>query len=153
MLYWFISLNMPKVNCAVVGCSSSTYGINKWKKEPCLEHGDKNVVKAQCPNSQRKDLIVFSVFQLRWQKAKRETHGFRFSNEKIQTDQNWPQKAVICSLLPGDGIAAIANPLPTMHTGDDTKRQTQRPCFKHPLRAKKTRVKKGEMEIGIINNK
>ena len=34
---------MPKVNCAVVGCSSNTYGINKWKKEPCLEHGDKNV--------------------------------------------------------------------------------------------------------------
>ena len=60
---------------------------------------------------------------------------------------------MICSLLPGDGIVAIANPLPTMHTGDDTKRQTQRPCFKHPLRAKKTRVKKGEMEIGIINNK
>ena len=29
---------MPKVNYAVVGCSSSTYGINKWKKEPCLEH-------------------------------------------------------------------------------------------------------------------
>ena len=27
---------MPKVNCAVVGCSSSTCGINKWKKEPCL---------------------------------------------------------------------------------------------------------------------
>ena len=38
---------MPKVNCAVAGCSSSTYGINKWKKEPCLENGDKNVVEGQ----------------------------------------------------------------------------------------------------------
>ena len=36
---------MAKVNCAVVGCSSSTYGINKWKKELLLEHGDKNVAE------------------------------------------------------------------------------------------------------------
>ena len=32
---------MPKVNCAVVGYSSSTYGICKWKKEPYLEDEDK----------------------------------------------------------------------------------------------------------------
>ena len=44
---------MPKVKCVVVGCSSSTYGINNRKKEPCLEHGDKNVVKGQCPNCER----------------------------------------------------------------------------------------------------
>ena len=42
---------MPKVNCAVVGCSSSTYGINKWKKEPCSEHGDKNVVNPFQPEA------------------------------------------------------------------------------------------------------
>ena len=42
---------MLTVNCAVFGCSSSTYGIYKWKKkETCLEHGDKNVVKGKCPN-------------------------------------------------------------------------------------------------------
>ena len=28
---------MPKVNCAVVGWSSSTCGINKWEKEPYLD--------------------------------------------------------------------------------------------------------------------
>ena len=44
---------MRKGNCVVVGCSSSTYGINKWKKEPFLENGDKNVVKGQCPNWKR----------------------------------------------------------------------------------------------------
>ena len=54
---------MLKVNCGVVRCSSGTYGINKWKKEPYLEHGDKNIVEWQCPNCE--DLIVFIVFQLR----------------------------------------------------------------------------------------
>ena len=32
-----------------------------------------------------KDLVVFTVFQSRWQKAKREMNGFKLSNEKIQT--------------------------------------------------------------------
>ena len=59
---------MPKVNCDVVGCSSSTYRINKRKKEPLVEHGDKNVVKGQFPNCER----PYTVFQLRWQKNKRE---------------------------------------------------------------------------------
>lgn len=51
---------MPKVNCTVVGCSSSTYRINKWKKQPCLEHGHKNVVKGQCPTCEK--LIVFTSY-------------------------------------------------------------------------------------------
>ena len=54
---------MPKINCATVGYNSSTYRVNKWKKEPCLEHGDKNVVKGHCPNYER--LIVFAVFHLK----------------------------------------------------------------------------------------
>ena len=45
---------MPKVNCAVVGCSSSTYGINDWKKEPWLERGDKNVIEGYYPNGKRR---------------------------------------------------------------------------------------------------
>ena len=53
---------MPEVNSTAVGYSSSTNGVNKWKKEPCLEHGDKNLVEGlQTP----KDLIVFTIFQLR----------------------------------------------------------------------------------------
>ena len=29
---------MPKVNYSVIGCSNSTYKMNKWKKETCAEH-------------------------------------------------------------------------------------------------------------------
>ena len=31
---------MPKVNCAVINCSSSTYKLKKWKEEICYEHND-----------------------------------------------------------------------------------------------------------------
>ena len=29
---------MPKVNCAVIGCSNSTYRLKKWKKLVCDHH-------------------------------------------------------------------------------------------------------------------
>ena len=35
-----------KGNCAVVGCTNSTYRLNKWRKEMCLEH---QVVNDKCP--------------------------------------------------------------------------------------------------------
>ena len=92
---------MPKVNCAVVGCSS-TYGINKWKNELCLEHGDKNVVKGQCPNCERPySLYCFLAEMTRIQALK------------------WTPKSsdMICSLHFVDGIPTKANPLPTMHMG------------------------------------
>ena len=101
-----------------------------------------------------KDLKVFTVFQLRWLKTKREMNGFKLSNEKIQTKSTPKSSDRICSLHFVDGIPTEANPLPTMHMGYDTKRQKRRRClFKHPLPAKKTRTKEGEMEIEIINNK
>ena len=85
---------MPKINCATVGYNSSTYGVNKWKKEPCLEHGDKNVVKGHCPNYER-SYSLCGFFHLTWQRVKREMNGFKLSNDKIQTEQNGPQNAVI----------------------------------------------------------
>ena len=60
---------MPKVNCAVVGYSSRTYGINKWNfKEPCLEHGDKSVVNGQCSNCERS--LMFSSWDDKRQKER-----------------------------------------------------------------------------------
>ena len=31
---------MPKENCAVINCSSSTYKLKKWKQEICYEPND-----------------------------------------------------------------------------------------------------------------
>ena len=38
---------MPKVNCAVIGCTISTYRLNKWKKEVCNEH-EQNISSKEC---------------------------------------------------------------------------------------------------------
>ena len=100
---------MPKVNCDVVGCSSSTYRINKRKKEPFLEHVDKNVVKGQFPNCER----PYTVFQLRWQKTKRERDAWiqAFKRENpSRTKWNLTSSDRICSLHFVDGIPTNANP-------------------------------------------
>ena len=38
---------MPKVNCAIIGCTNSTYRLNKWKKEVCNEH-EQNISTKKC---------------------------------------------------------------------------------------------------------
>ena len=38
---------MPKVNFAVIGCTNSTYKLNKWKIEVCNEH-EQNISRKEC---------------------------------------------------------------------------------------------------------
>ena len=46
---------MSKVNCSVIGCSDSTYEINKWKKETCAEHN----LKAEGNCKKRRDCLEY----------------------------------------------------------------------------------------------
>ena len=116
---------MPKVNCDVAGCSSSTCGINKWKKEPCLEHGHKNVVKEQCPNCERPYRLYCFPDKMTNDKERERDAWIQALKRENPNKTKWIPKSSdrICSLLPIDGISTKANPLPTMHMGYDTKRQ------------------------------
>ena len=89
-------------------------------------------------------------------KAKREMHGFRrLSSEKIETEQCGPKNSDrICSLHFVDGIPTKANPLPTIHVGYNTKREKARhSLLKHPLPAKKIRVKKVKSKLESLTMK
>ena len=105
---------MPKVNCAVVGCSGSIYGINKCKKEPCLEQGDKNVVKRQRPNCER----IYSVycFPAEMTKGKERNALIQALKRENTNRTKWTPKGSdkISSLHFVDGIPTKANSLPTM---------------------------------------
>ena len=145
---------MPKVNCAVVGfSSSSTYGLNKWKKEPSLEHGNKNIVKGQCPNCERPySLYCFPAKMMKGKKRNAWIQDLKGENPD-RTKLTPKSSDRICLLHFVDRIPTKANPLPSIRMGYDRKGQkTWRPLFEHPLPAKKRRVKEGEMETEIINN-
>ena len=80
-------------------------------------------------------------------------HGFRLSNEKIQTEQNGPQKVVMGFV---HYILQMVLKLKPIHCQSCIWATIQKDkklddLFKHPLPAKKTQSEEGEMEIGIIN--
>ena len=146
---------MPKVNCAIVGCSSSTYGINKSKKEPCLEHGHKNVVKEQCPNCERPYSPY--CFPAEMTKGKERDAWIQALKRENPNRTKWTPKNSdrTCSLHFVDGIPTMVGKSTANHAYGLRYKKTQNSTpslFKHPLTAKKIRVEEGEMEIGIINN-
>ena len=62
---------MPKVNCAVVGCTNSTYRLNKWKKEVCNQHkAEKNVHYV-------KNHFYYINFQQQSRKIKKDRYGLK----------------------------------------------------------------------------
>ena len=122
-----------------------------------LEHGDKNVVKGQCPNCERPVFIIYTLycFAAEMSQGKERDEWNQALKRENPNRTKWTTKSCnrICSIHFVHGIPTKANTLPTMHIGYDTKRQkTRRPLFKHTLRAKKTRAEEGEIEIEIINN-
>ena len=123
------------------------------KKEPCLEHGDKNLVKEQCPNCERSYSLY--CFLTEMEKGKERDEWIQALKRENLNRTNWIPKSRyrIGSLYFVDGIPTKTNPLSTMHIDYNRKRQkTRRPLFKYPLPVKKIRVVELEIEIGIINN-
>ena len=86
---------MPKVNCAVVGCSTEK---NKWKKEPCLEPGEKSVVKGQCPNCERP--YSLACFPAEMTKGKERDAWIQVLKRENPNRTKWTPKSSdrICSL-------------------------------------------------------
>ena len=70
-----------------------------------------------------KDLIVFTVFQLKRQKAERHEWIQAVKRENPNRTK-WTSKDIdsICSLHFVDGIPAKPNPMPTMHMDHHTTR-------------------------------
>ena len=46
---------MPKVNCAVIGCTNSTYQLNKWTLEICdaNHHPGSCITKGNCKDCEK----------------------------------------------------------------------------------------------------
>ena len=99
---------MSKVNCAFVRCSSNNCGINKWKKVPSFEQGDKNLVKGQCPNCER----PYSLYCFPAELTKGKEKWMDSDSQTRKSKQNFL-----------DGIPNEANSFPTIDMDYDTKRQ------------------------------
>ena len=66
---------MPKVNCAVKGCTNSTYRLNKWKKEVCNEH-KQNISRKECSLCE-KPFLLCKFPAAKQKKKKKDSYGLK----------------------------------------------------------------------------
>ena len=88
---------MPKVICAVIGCTNNTYRLNKWKNEVCEGHNKKKE-ECQCNrpfelycfpstlrnNEQGKDLLNIGILLTKLEKLK-----FYEINDHREMSSSW----------------------------------------------------------------
>ena len=113
---------MPKVICAVYGCSNGTYRMNKWKKSVCEVHP--NILHEDCgclrpfhlhcfpsvlSNSERRKLWVQAI--------KRDTVDGK-AWQPTDGDR-------VCSDHFKDGQPTSENPLPTLKLGYKKRKKNQ----------------------------
>ena len=123
---------MPKVNFAVIGCTNSTYRLNKWKKEICNEH-EQNISRKECSLCEKPFLLY--KFPAAKQKNKERQLWIKALRREIINKTLWQPKGSdrVCSIHLVDGIPSTANPAPTLCLGYELEaKRSRRNLFKHP---------------------
>ena len=121
---------MVNVNCAVVGCSNSTYQLKKWKGKVCEKHGVKRQGECGCD-------VPFKLYNFPSELRNGEARE-RWVNLMKREGPNkakWlPTKThVVCSLHFVDGIPTPLNPDPTLDMGYDLPaKKPRRELFRQP---------------------
>ena len=121
---------MPKVNCAVIGCSNSTYRLNKWKKSVCEQHAP--ATKNDCVCAVPFKLFCFpstlrnSRDRSKWVKLlRREIPGKKW--EPCDSDR-------VCSMHFVNNEPTAEHPDPTENLGYEniSRSNSRRTLYKHP---------------------
>ena len=112
---------MPKVNCAVIGCSNSTYKLNKWKAESCEKHG---VKKKDCDCAAPFKLFCFpSILRNSKQRSKWVELLRRETTAKGKWEPGSSDR--VCSIHFVDEQPSANNPYPTVNMGYEKKNQAK----------------------------
>ena len=108
---------MPKVNCAVVNCSNSTYKLKKWRQEIFYEHND---FDSSC---KRENSIHIPPFKLYCFPSILRNVDLRYKWIRVLTRQNkdkteWKQSASDrFYFIHFVGSGYEANSVPTLNLG------------------------------------
>ena len=130
---------MPKVNSSVIGCSNSTYKINKRKKETCTEHN----LKAEGNCKKKGDCVEFKppihVYTfpgpIKYNQLKEGWVG-AVKREPFDKKRSWKPAPSdrVCSIHFDDGLATDENPIPALVFSYESKEEkSRRTLIKKPL--------------------
>ena len=139
---------MPKVNCAVIGCSNSTYVLNKWKNETCDIHSLK---KSDC--SCERPFLLYCFPSILKNNEQRKS-WIRSMKREGENKTVWQPKDSdrVCSVHFVDGAPTAKNPLPTLNMGYEiVKKKSRREILRMPP-SKKKRLNKENTNFDIVGN-
>ena len=133
---------MPKVNCSVIGCSNSTYKINKWKKETCTQYN----LEAEGNCKKKGDCLECKPpFHLHTFPGPIKCKHLREAWIKAVRRDPFDKKGfwqpapsdLVCSIHFVDGLATDENPIPTLFLGYESKeKKSKRTLVRKPLKKK-----------------
>ena len=146
---------MPKVNCAVIGCTNSTYRLNKWTLEICDAHHHPGscITKGNCKDCEKPfALYCFPSVLKNGEKRKLWIKALKREN-KDKTAWLPRNSDRVCSIHFIDGIPTAANPVPTLHLGYEKEvPKSRRELFRQPLQKKRKTEKNQQTLIGTTEN-
>lgn len=138
---------MPKVNCAVIGCSNSTYKLKKWRDQPCEKHNQPNK-RSCCPPPFR--LYCFpsklkkSLERQKWVNLLKRENRNKTVWDPCESDR-------ICSEHFVDKEPTLANPVPTINLGYELPptKKPRRTLYRHSATEKPCSSKYFKEETSI----
>ena len=146
---------MPKVNCAVIGCTNSTYQLNKWTLKVCDAHHHPGscITKGNCKDCEKPfALYCFPSVLKNGEKRKLWIKALKREN-KDKTAWLPRNSDRVCSIHFIDGIPTAANPVPTLHLGYEKEvPKSRRELFRQPLRKKRKTEKNQQALIDTTEN-
>ena len=139
-----------KGNCAVIGCTNSSYRLNKWKKEICVTH---NRPHQLCP-CDRPFKLLFFPGKIRYIEQ-RET-WIRLLRRETSSKSKWEpcDSDRVCSIHFIDGEPTNDNPNPSLKLGYDHElKERRRPLIRksnQPLKSKKRKLESVNSEENVM---
>ena len=123
--------------CAVVGCSSSTYQLQKWRKGFCTSHNcHRTSQDCTCP-----DLFQLYPFPtLKGDREKRKEWVKSINRKNPKTGKNWQpsEDDRVCSKHFVDGQPTVDHPCPTVNMGYNYQPKKHQVRAAHKTRAMQT---------------
>ena len=116
---------MGPANCAVIGCTNSTYQLKKWQTSFCQEEDHKVSLKKDCGCKEPFKLYMFPSERRNGDKRK---HWIAVMKRETNKKTAWAPRPSdrVCSDHFVDGIPTPENPFPSLKLGYDIQEKPKR---------------------------
>jgi len=136
---------MPKVNCAVINCTNSSYQLKKWSQEKCEDHshnGSEEIKRENCVSCEAP--YMFHCFPSILRNSEIRTSWIKAMKRENKNKSQWQPKNSdrVCSVHFENYDGSAPNAVPTLYLGYENTAptlKTRRTLFKHPAVPRKKR--------------